>query len=58
MLQIVASLTDFSRGVIYDCNILILQATGTYKGGAERTPILIDKWVGCLIGDPVVRIGG
>jgi len=26
MLQILASLTDYSRG-IYDCNILILQAT-------------------------------
>jgi hypothetical protein len=45
-LQIVASLTDVSRGVIYDCNILILQATGTYKGGAESTPILIAKMGG------------
>jgi hypothetical protein len=27
MLQIVASLTDDSRGVIYDCNIFKIQAT-------------------------------
>ncbi len=29
MLQIVASLTDDSRGVIYDCGIFIVQATGS-----------------------------
>ncbi len=28
MLQIVASLTGNSRGIIYDCNIFIIQATG------------------------------
>jgi hypothetical protein len=27
MLQIVAPLTDNSRGVIYDCNMFIIQAT-------------------------------
>jgi hypothetical protein len=27
MLQIVASLTEYSRGVIYDSNLLIVQAT-------------------------------
>jgi hypothetical protein len=27
MLQIVASLTDDSRGVIYNCNVFIVQAT-------------------------------
>ncbi len=27
MLQIVATLTDDSRGVIYNCNIFIIQAT-------------------------------
>ncbi len=27
-LEIVASLTDDSRGIINDCNILIIQATG------------------------------
>ncbi len=27
MLQIVASLTDYSRGLIYDCNLFIVQAT-------------------------------
>jgi hypothetical protein len=27
-LQIVASFTDNSRGVIYDCNMFIAQATG------------------------------
>ncbi len=27
MLQIVASLTDDSRGIIYDCNMFIVQAT-------------------------------
>ncbi len=27
MLQIVGSLTDNSRGVIYDCNVYIVQAT-------------------------------
>jgi hypothetical protein len=35
VLQIVASLTDDSRGVIYYCNVFIVQATGpwnkTYK---------------------------
>jgi hypothetical protein len=28
MLQVVVSLTDGSRGIIYYCNIIILQATG------------------------------
>ncbi len=28
MLQIVAPLTDNSRGVIYDCNIFMIQVTG------------------------------
>jgi hypothetical protein len=28
MLQIVPSLTDSSRGIIYNCNIFIVQATG------------------------------
>jgi hypothetical protein len=28
MHQIVASLTDDSRGIIYDCNMFIVQATG------------------------------
>ncbi len=28
MLQIVASLTDDSRGIIYNCHMFILQATG------------------------------
>jgi len=28
MTQIVASLTDDSRGAIYDCSIFIIQATG------------------------------
>jgi hypothetical protein len=28
MLQIVASLSDDSRGIIYDCNMFIVQATG------------------------------
>ncbi len=27
-LQIVASLTDDTRGIIYDCNMFIVQATG------------------------------
>jgi hypothetical protein len=27
MLKIVASLTDDSRGIIYDCNIFIIKAT-------------------------------
>ncbi len=28
MLQIVASITDDSRGIIYDCILFIVQATG------------------------------
>ncbi len=28
MLQIVALVTDDSRGIIYDCNMFIVQATG------------------------------
>ncbi len=31
MLQIVVSLSDDSRGIIYDCNMFILQATGRGK---------------------------
>ncbi len=31
MLKIVASLTDNSRGVIYDCNMFIVQATDVYN---------------------------
>jgi len=31
MLQIVTSLTDFSRSVIYDSNMFIVQATGIIK---------------------------
>jgi hypothetical protein len=31
MLQIVASLTDDSRGIIYDCKIFIKQATDLSK---------------------------
>ena len=30
MLQIVAPLTDYSRGAIYDRNIFIIHATGAY----------------------------
>jgi hypothetical protein len=30
MFQIVASLTDGSRGIIYNCNMFIVQATATY----------------------------
>jgi len=30
MLHIVVSLSDDSRGVIYDCNVLIVQATDAY----------------------------
>ncbi len=30
MLQIVASLTDNSRGIIYDCNMFIVQGTGLH----------------------------
>ncbi len=35
MLQIVASLTDDSRSVIYNCNMFIVQAT-TAAGTAEE----------------------
>jgi hypothetical protein len=31
MLQIVASLTDNSRGIIYDHNMLTVQATGKWR---------------------------
>ncbi len=31
MLLIVVSLTDNSRGVIYDCNMFIVQATGLFN---------------------------
>ncbi len=38
-LQIVASLTDDSRGVIYDCNMFMVQATGqkVFKTEEELT---------------------
>ncbi len=36
MLQIVVSLTDDSRGIIYDCNLFIVQASGSkYKTRVE-----------------------
>ncbi len=36
MLQIVASLTDDSRGIVYDHNMFIVQAKGTqYRDGTQ-----------------------
>ncbi len=29
MLQIVVSFTDYSRSIIYDCNMFIVEATGS-----------------------------
>ncbi len=44
-LQIVASLTDDSRGVIYDCNMFIVQATDftlvSEIGWLKRAPITL-----------------
>jgi hypothetical protein len=59
-LQIVASLTENSRCIIYDCNMFIVQATDafvdsqTYKLSIflyivdpVRQAILLSKWIGC-----------
>jgi len=35
MLKIVASLTDDSRGIIYDCNIFIIKATAGAAAAAS-----------------------
>jgi hypothetical protein len=43
-LQIVASLTDDSRGIIYDCNTFIVQA-GKTKRGSITVPL-----TSCLTG--------
>ncbi len=37
MLQILASLTDYSRGIIYNCNMFIVQATGAQF--SDGTPL-------------------
>jgi hypothetical protein len=42
-LQFVASLTDDSRGVIYDCNIFIIQATDAGYGLYYKH-IMIANW--------------
>jgi hypothetical protein len=39
MLQIVASLTDNSRGIIYNGNMLIVQAGNNTKGGSITVPL-------------------
>ncbi len=41
MLQIVASLTDDSRGVIYNCNMFILHATEVLVPGKPLQPSLM-----------------
>ncbi len=43
MLQIVASLIDNSRGIIYDCNVFIIQATVVKKRNFRYIPY---KWSG------------
>jgi len=39
MLQIVASLIDAARGVIYDRHMFIVQATGSFLGGEQASVI-------------------
>ncbi len=41
MLQIVASLTNDSRGTIYDCNMFIVHATGWLFDDFSEVDILV-----------------
>jgi hypothetical protein len=43
VLQIVALLTDNSRGIIYECNVFIIQATVVKKRNFSYIPY---KWSG------------
>jgi hypothetical protein len=47
--QIVASLADVSRGVIYNHNIFIKQATGLGRGNCESLMLFMNKWKALLI---------
>jgi hypothetical protein len=51
MLQIVASLTGDSRGIIYDCNMAIVQATGANGGiGILNLRIISPAFYHCVTG--------
>ncbi len=43
MLQIVAPLTEYSRGVIYDRNMFIVQATGSTKKMMKKVRTIFVK---------------
>ncbi len=44
MLQIVASLTDDSRDIIYDHNIFIIETTGLVSSKTTYKPLFVHIW--------------